>query len=83
MTKKQVDWAKIREKERVNRRNRIAKLTIDQRVSVIKLHKLLNDFLPVAMYPDMGGIECVSAYDLQQLYYATQTLEMQFNLGDD
>lgn len=83
MAKKQVDWAKIRKKERINRKIRIDRLSEEQRAAVASVHNLLDSVLQVALYPDMGGIECVSAYDLQRLYYATQTLEMQFNLGDD
>ena len=36
-------WAAQREKERIQRRNRIAKLSLDQRVAVIK-DRLRNEF---------------------------------------
>ncbi len=73
-------WANVREKERIDRRNRIAKLTMDQRAAVINLNKLLDSVLDVALYPDLGGIRAVSAYDLQELSEAMHTLQFQFNL---
>lgn len=73
-------WAAQREKERLNRRNRIAKLTMDQRAAVINVNKLLDEVLDVALYPDMGGIKAVSVYDLQELSDAMETLQFQFNL---
>ena len=73
-------WAAQREKERLNRRNRIAKLTMDQRAAVINVNTLLDEVLNVALYPDMGGIKAVSAYDLQELSDAMETLQFQFNL---
>ena len=73
-------WENVREKERLNRRNRIAKLTMDQRAAVININILLDKVLDVALYPDMGGIKAVSAYDLQELSDAMETLQFQFNL---
>ena len=73
-------WENIREKERINRRNRIAKLTMEQRAAVINLNKLLDTVLDVALYPDMGGIKAVTAYDLQELSDAMDALQYQFNL---
>ena len=73
-------WENVREKERINRRNRIAKLTMDQRAAVINVNKLLDSVLDVAMYPDMGGIRAVSAFDLQELSDAMDTLQFQFYL---
>jgi len=73
-------WANVREKERIDRRNRIAKLTMDQRAAVINVNKLLDSVLDVAIYPDMGGIRMVSAFDLQELSDAMDTLQFQFNL---
>jgi len=75
-------WAAQREKERINRRNRIAKLSMEQRAAVIDINKLLDKVLDVALYPDMGGIRMVSAYDLQELSDAMDTLQWQFNLRD-
>ncbi len=74
-------FAKEREKERIQRRNRVGKLSIEQRVAVIKVHELLDSILDTALYPDMGGIKMVSAYDLQELSDAKDTLEHQFNLN--
>ena len=76
-------WANVREKERINRRNRIAKLSMDQRAAVINVNKLLDSVLDVAIYPDMGGIRMVSAFDLQELSDAMDTLQFQFNLKGD
>ena len=73
-------WENVREKERINRRNRIAKLTMEQRAAVIELNKLLDTVLDVALYPDMGGIKAVTAYDLQELSDAMDALQYQFNL---
>ena len=73
-------WENVREKERINRRNRIAKLTMEQRAAVININKLLDTVLDVALYPDMGGIKAVSAFDLQELSDAMDTLQFQFNL---
>ena len=75
-------WENVRDKERIDRRNRIAKLSIDQRAAVININKLLDKVLDVALYPDMGGIRMVSAYDLQELSDAMDTLQWQFNLRD-
>ena len=73
-------WEQEREKERIKRRNRIGKLSIDQRAAVIKVHELLDNILDVALYPDMGGIAAVSAYELQEPSHANDTLQFQFNL---
>ena len=73
-------WEQEREKERIKRRNRIGKLSIDQRAAVIKVHELLDSILNTALYPDMGGVRAVSAYDLQELSDAKDVLQFQFNL---
>ena len=73
-------WENVREKERINRRNRIAKLTMEQRAAVININKLLDTVLETALYPDMGGIRAVTAYDLQELSDAMDALQYQFNL---
>jgi len=75
-------WHNVREKERINRRNRIAKLSMEQRAAVINVNKLLDTVLDVALYPDMGGIRMVSAFDLQELSDAMHTLQSEFNLRD-
>ena len=76
-------WENQREKERIQRRNRIDKLSIDQRAAVIEVYKLLDDILDTALYPDMGGIKMVSAYSLQELSDANDTLQFQFNLREN
>ena len=73
-------WAAQREKERIQRRDRIAKLSLDQRVAVIKVYQLLDEILDTALYPDMGGIKAVTAYDLQELSDAKDRLRNEFNL---
>ena len=73
-------WEQEREKERIKRRNRIGKLSIDQRAAVINVNKLLDSILDTALYPDMVGIKAVSAYELQELSDAKDTLAFQFNL---
>lgn len=76
-------WENQREKERIQRRNRIGKLSIDQRAAVIEIYKLLDDILDTALYPDMGGIKMVSAYSLQELSDAKDMLQFQFNLREN
>jgi len=72
-------WAAQREKERIQRRDRIAKLSLDQRVAVIKVYEMLDEILDTALYPDMGGIKSVTAYDLQELSDAKDRLRHEFN----
>ena len=74
-------WKKIREKERIQRCNRVNKLSTEQRLAVVKIHELLDSILDTALYPDMGGIKTVSAYELQELSDAKDTLEFQFNIN--
>ena len=69
-----------REKERIQRRNRIAKLSLDQRVAVIKVYEMLDEMLDTALYPNMGGIKAVTTYDLQELSDAKDRLRNEFNL---
>ena len=76
-------WENQREKERIQRRNRIDKLSIEQRCAVIEVHKLLDDILDTALYPDMGGIKAVSAYSLQELSDAKDMLQFHFNLNEN
>ena len=75
-------WAAKREKERIQRRDRIGKLSLEQRAAVISVYNLLDSVLDVALYPDLGGIRAVSAYDLQELFDAKDTMKFQFNLGE-
>ena len=72
-------WAAQREKERIQRRDRVAKLSLDQRVAVINVYQMLDEMLDTALYPDMGGIKAVTAYDLQELADAKDKLRYEFN----
>ena len=72
-------WHNVREKERIQRRDRVAKLSLDQRVAVINAYQLLDEMLETAMYPDLGGIKAVTAYDLQELAEARDKLRYEFN----
>jgi len=73
-------WEKIREKDKAARAVKINKLSLEQRKAVVEVNRLLDSILVTALYPDMGGIRAVSAYDLQELSDAKDTLEFQFNL---
>ena len=73
-------WEKIREKEKQQRSKRVDKLSDEQRKAVTAVYKLLDNILDTALYPDMGGVRAVSAYDLQELSDANDTLQFQFNL---
>ena len=72
-------WAAQREKERIQRRDRIAKLSLDQRVAVINVYQMLDEMLDTALYPDMGGVKAITAYDLQELADAKDKLRYEFN----
>ena len=72
-------WEKQREKDRIKRRDRIAKLSLDQRVAVIKVYQLLDEILDTALYPDMGGVKAITAYDLQELADAKDRLRHELN----
>ena len=73
-------WEQEREKEKCQRAVKINKLSYQQRMAVVEINKLLNSILDTALYPDMGGIKAVSAYELQELSDAKDTLAFQFNL---
>jgi hypothetical protein len=73
-------WDKQREKDKAERAVKINQLTYEQRMAVVEVHKWLDDVLDTALYPDMGGIKAVSAYALQELSDAKDTLQFQFNL---
>ena len=75
-------WENVREKARLQRRNRVNKLCMDQRAAIIQLNILLDNVLTYALYRNMGGIKTVSAYDLQELEEARETLSFQFNLDE-
>ena len=73
-------WEKVREKEKQQRSKRVDKLSDEQREAVTAVYKLLDNILDTALYPDMGGVRAVSAYDLQELSDAKDVLQFQFNL---
>jgi len=73
-------WEKLREKDKAERAVKINKLSLEQRKAVVEVNRLLDSILDTALYPDMGGIKMVSAYDLQELSDANDTLQFQFNL---
>lgn len=73
-------WDRQRDKEKAERAVKINQLTYEQRMAVVEVHKWLDDVLDTALYPDMGGIKCVSAYALQELSDAKDKLQIQFNL---
>ena len=75
-------WAKVREKEKAERAVKINQLTYAQRMAVVEVHRWLDSVLDTALYPDMGGIRSVSAFDLQELSDAKDKLQFQFNLMD-
>lgn len=75
-------WEKVREKEKCERAVKINKLSYQQRMAVVEVNKLLDSILDTALYPDMGGIKMVSAYELQELSDAKDTLAFQFNLKE-
>ena len=76
-------WAKVRKKERINRKIRIDRLSMEQRAAVISVNNLLDTVLDTALHPDMGGIRAVTVFDLQELSDAMDTLQFQFNLRGD
>jgi len=40
---------------------------------------LVDEILDTALYPDMGGVKAVTAYDLQELSDAKDRLRHEFN----
>jgi len=76
-------WNKEREKARKLREEKINHLDEHQRKALVELQKYLERVLDIALYPDMGGIKAVSAYDLQELADAKDVFQTQFNLGVD
>lgn len=76
-------WHDKREKEKIERENCLSGLQDEQKESLQKLQKTLDSVLDIALYPDMGGIKMVSAYDLQELNDAFDTFTFQFNLRGD
>ena len=75
-------WEKKREKDKADRAVKINMLSSQQKDAVVKIQQCLDRFLDTAIYPDMGGVRAVSAYDLQELYDASEVLAFQFNLRE-
>jgi hypothetical protein len=75
-------WEKMREKDKQQRQSCMNKLQPLQQAALYSIDSKLDSFLETALYPSMGGIRAVSAYDLQELSDAWETLRHQFNLRD-
>ena len=73
-------WDKQREQDKQKRQSCMNKLQPMQQAALYSINSKLNAVLETALYPDMGGIRSVSAYDLQELSDAKDTLAFQFNL---
>lgn len=73
-------WEKIREQDKQKRQSSMKKLQPMQQAALYSINSKLDTILETALYPDMGGIRAVSAFDLQELSDAKETLEFQFNL---
>lgn len=75
-------WEKVREQDKQKRWSSMNKLQPMQQAALYSIDSKLDNFLETALYPDMGGIRAVSAFDLQELSDAWETLRHQFNLRD-
>ena len=75
-------YYKEREKERKERSAKLACLSEEQRDVANKLYQNLEKVLEIALYPQMGGIRYVSAFDLQELQVLSYDFSKQFNLRD-
>jgi len=73
-------WDDKREEDKAKRADSLDGLQAEQREALRTLHKTLDTVLDTALYPDMGGIKMVSAYDLQELSDAFDTFTFQFNM---
>jgi len=73
-------WEKVREQDKQKRQSCMNKLQPMQQAALYSIDSKLDSFLETALYPDMGGIRAVSAFDLQELNDAWETLRHQFNL---
>ena len=73
-------WDKQREQDKQKRQSCINKLQPMQQAALYSINSKLDAILDTALYPDMGGIRAVSAFDLQELSDAKDTLAFQFNL---
>ena len=73
-------WRKEREKEKKQRQATVNMLSPLQQAALYNINSKLDNIIDTALYPDMGGIRSVSAFDLQELNDAWETLQFQFNL---
>ena len=73
-------WDKQREQDKQKRQSCMNKLQPMQQAALYSINSKLDAILDTALYPDMGGIRAVSAFDLQELSDAKDTLAFQFNL---
>jgi hypothetical protein len=76
-------WDDKREEDKTKRADSLNGLQAEQREALQKLHQTLDTVLETALYPDMGGIKMVSAYELQELSDAFDTFTFQFNMRGD
>jgi hypothetical protein len=75
-------WRKEREKEKKQRQMTVNMLSTLQQAALYNINSKLDSIVDTALYPDLGGIRSVSAFDLQELNDAWETLQFQFNLKD-
>jgi len=73
-------WRKEREKEKKQRQMTVNLLSPLQQAALYNINSKLDSIVDTALYPDLGGIRSVSAFDLQELNDAWETLQFQFNL---
>lgn len=75
-------FEKEREKEKKQRQMTVNLLSPLQQAALYNINSKLDSIVDTALYPDLGGIRSVSAFDLQELNDAWETLQFQFNLKD-
>jgi hypothetical protein len=73
-------WNDKSEEEKIKRSDSVDGLQPEQKESLRELYKTLDTVLDTALYPDMGGIKMVTAYELQELSDAFETFQFQFNM---
>ena len=73
-------YNKKREQDDCERLEAFNTLSDDQRQAVKDLYDKLDSVLDTVLYPENGGIKYVSAFELQELADANDTLRFNFNL---
>lgn len=73
-------YNKKREQDACERLEAFNALSADQRQAVKDLYDKLDSVLDTVLYPENGGIKYVTAFDLQELADANDTLRFNFNL---